>query len=69
MGEGDNHGIVPKFSKELFERVEGTTDDEVITTRQLMDSPLFNMFSFGFRQLSKFKSATMRFTKRRYSIS
>jgi hypothetical protein len=29
MGEGDRHGIVPQFAKELFERVEGTTDDEV----------------------------------------
>ena len=29
MGEGENHGVVPQFAKELFERVEGTTDDEV----------------------------------------
>ena len=29
MGEGEHHGIVPQFAKELFDRVEGTTDDEV----------------------------------------
>ena len=29
MGEGENHGIVPQFAKELFDRVEGTTDKEV----------------------------------------
>ena len=29
MGEGEHHGVVPQFAKELFERVEGTTDDEV----------------------------------------
>ena len=31
MGEGEQHGIVPQFAKELFERVEGTIDDEVMT--------------------------------------
>ena len=29
MGEGENQGIVPQFAKELFDRVEGTTDEEV----------------------------------------
>jgi hypothetical protein len=29
MGEGERHGVVPQFAKELFERVEGTTDNEV----------------------------------------
>ena len=31
MGEGENLGIVPQFTKELFDRVEGTTDEEVRT--------------------------------------
>lgn len=30
MGEGVRLGIVPQFAKELFDRVEGTTDNEVI---------------------------------------
>ena len=29
MGEGEAIGIVPRFAQELFDRVEGTADDEV----------------------------------------
>ena len=29
MGEGEELGIVPRFTKELFERVEGTSDSKV----------------------------------------
>lgn len=29
MGEGENVGIVPRFTKELFDRVEGTSDSKV----------------------------------------
>ncbi len=29
MGEGEAIGIVPRFAQELFDRVEGMSDDEV----------------------------------------
>ncbi len=33
MGEGAEQGIIPQFSRELFERTQGTTDDQVVHTR------------------------------------
>ena len=30
MGEGDNQGVVPQFAKELYDRTEGTADEQVI---------------------------------------
>ena len=29
MGEGEEVGIVPRFARELFDRIEGTSDEEV----------------------------------------
>ena len=29
MGEGEDQGIVPRFSKELYDRIEGTTEEQV----------------------------------------
>lgn len=29
MGEGEEVGIVPRFMKELFNRIEGTSDSKV----------------------------------------
>ena len=29
MGEGGDQGIVPRFSKELYDRIEGTTEEQV----------------------------------------
>ena len=30
MGEGEHLGIVPRFMRELFDRVDGTSDSKVI---------------------------------------
>ena len=30
MGEGESLGVVPQFARELYDRIEGTTDDQVI---------------------------------------
>ena len=43
MGEGEHQGIVPQFAKELFDRVEGTTDDEVIYSKGTLQT--FNFLS------------------------
>ena len=32
MGEPTALGIIPQFAEELFERIEGTKDDEVLIT-------------------------------------
>ena len=46
MGEGEHHGIVPQFTKELFDRVEGTTDDEVSVGRRSLN--MLSVVSYGF---------------------
>ena len=68
MGEGEAVGIVPRFAQELFERVEGTSDEEVHK----------NYYNLAYthchplllcRPHSRCKLATMRSTKKRYMTS
>lgn len=33
MGEGESLGVVPQFSRELYDRIEGNTDDQVVCYR------------------------------------
>ena len=61
MGEGQKLGIVPRFMRELFERIEGTSDSKVCVLLASHTDPI----TWSNRILTMFKSATLKFTMRR----
>lgn len=65
MGEGENLGIVPRFMRELFERIEGTSDSKV--TFQKPHNTITSLCSLT-RIRTMSKSATSKFTMKKCMI-
>jgi len=42
MGEGDNQGVVPQFAKELYDRTEGTADEQTTYKVQVSYYEIYN---------------------------
>ena len=79
MGETNALGVIPQFARELYERIEGTTDTEVsvcvsssylcLITCIITICPYLILYSsISCRLVINLKSVIMKFIKREYMI-
>ena len=68
MGEPSALGVIPQFANELYDRIEGTADDEVSGELIFIDYSSFPTLtvslSLSLRPLIKWRSVILRYIRK-----